>query len=116
MYLEIEENPNCEATPLQLFEALSPPKAVQKMWLEREGKKVLCWVAGIEKGGVPSPAYAVKVSDSGSGSSLLIYGGNWGIRFKPVPFEEEPWDLQNPHQWGEPYKFYGSESDLVYAE
>ena len=116
MYLEIEENPNCEAMPLQLFEALSPPKRVQKMWLERDGKRILCWVTGIEKGGVPSLAYAQKVSDSGSGSSILIYGGGWGIRFKPVPLEKESWDLTNPHQWGEPYKFYGNESDLVYAE
>ena len=115
MYLEIEENPNCEATPLQLFEALSPPRAVEKMWLEKEGERALYWVTGVEEG-TPCPAYAVKVSDSGSGSSFLIYGGNWGIRFKPVAFEKEPWDLTNSRQWGEPYKFYGNESDLVYAE
>ena len=115
MYLEIEENPNCEATPLQLFEALSPPKPVEQMWLERDGERVLCSVTGIEKGGDPCPAYAVKVSDSGSGFSFLIYGGSWGLRFKPAAYEKEPWDLTNPHQWGEPYKFYGNEMDLVYT-
>ena len=114
MHLEIEKNPNCEAMPLQLFAELSPPKTVQKIWCEKDDKRVLCRVTGIEKGGGLCPAFAQKVADSGSGSSLLIYGGGWGIRFKPVSCENEPWDLSNSHQWGEPYKFYGSEKDLIY--
>ena len=108
MFLEIEENPNCFASPLQVFDALSPPKPALKMRLEREGETILCWVTGIEKGGAPCLAYAVKVSDSGSGFSFLIYGGSWGLRFKPVQFEQEPWDLANLNQWGEPYKFVAS--------
>ena len=115
MYLEVEENPNCEATPLQVFGELSPARRIQKIWLDREGQKTPCWVTGIDKGGVPCPAYVQKVQDSGSGVSFLIYGGAWGIRFKPASYEKEPWDLKNSHQWGEPYKFYGDEKDLVYG-
>lgn len=37
MYLEVEENPNCEGTPLQVFEALSPPRRLQKMKLQGFG-------------------------------------------------------------------------------
>ena len=69
---------------------------------------------GVEKGGKFSAALTQKVTDSGSGSSILIYGGEWGVRFNPVSYEDEPWDLGNPHQWGEPYKFYATEQDLIY--
>ena len=86
------------------------------MRIHREGEAILYWVTGIESNGIPCPATAQKVSDSGGGVSVLIYGGAWGIRFKPVGFEEEPWDLNNPDQWGEPYKFYGDETDLVYED
>lgn len=115
MYLEVEENPNCEATPLQVFGELSPPRPVRQMWLDRDGKRALCGITGIERGGAPCPAYAQKVQDSGAGVSFLIYGGAWGIRFKPVEYEKEPWDLTNSRQWGEPYKFYGEEKDFVYG-
>lgn len=116
MYLEIEENPNCEATPLQVFQTLSPARRVQQMKLHREGRQVLCWVTGIDKGGAFCPVYAQKVSDSGGGVSMLVYGGAWGIRFKPVDREQDPWDFSDSHQWGEPYKFYGDETDLIYDE
>ena len=116
MYLEIEENPNCEGTPLQLFQTLSPPRAVKQMWLYRDGKRLLCEVSGVERSGNFCPSYAQKVSDSGGGVSILIYGGAWGIRFKPLAHEKDPWDFNDPRQWGEPYKFYGEERDLVYAE
>ena len=86
------------------------------MRLHREGKEFLCWVTGMEKGGKPCHATAQKVSDSGGGVSILIYGGAWGLRFKPVGDEKHPWDLNDPRQWGEPYKFYGDEKDLVYEE
>lgn len=114
MYLEVEANPNCEGTPLQVFEELSPPRSVKEMRLVIDGKRVLCAVTGVEKGGALSKAFAQKVADSGGGVSILVYGGAWGIRFRPESYGDQPWDLANPHQWGEPYKFYGDEKDLVY--
>ena len=86
------------------------------MRIHRKEGELLCWVTGMETDGIPCRATAQKVSDSGGGVSVLIYGGAWGIRFKPVDHEEDPWDFNNPHQWGEPYKFYGDESDLVYGD
>ena len=85
------------------------------MKVYQDGKPTLYWVTGIEEGGTPCPAYAQKVSDSGGGSSLLIYGGLWGIRFKPVEDEQNRWDFGDSRQWGEPYKFYADERDLVYG-
>ena len=114
MYLEVEENPNCAGTPLQVFEDLSPPRKVLQMKLSMGEERVLYWVTGVDQEGVFVPAYAQKVSDSGGGVSLLVYGGSWGIRFKPVGYGDEPWDLSNPNQWGEPYKFYGDEKDLIF--
>ena len=116
MYLEIEENPNCGATPLQVFHTLSGPRLVKQMRLHRQEREQLCWVTGIEAGGALCPAWAQTVSDSGGGVSVLIYGGGWGIRFKPVGQEKDPWDFNDPHQWGEPYKFYGDTKDLVYGD
>ena len=30
------------------------------------------------------PAYYVPATDSGSGVAYLVFGGDWGIRFKPL--------------------------------
>ena len=49
----------------------------------------------------PVPAYAVHVEDSGEGVVLLIYGGDEGIRLKDGN-SIDPWDLEDPSQWGEP--------------
>ncbi len=86
------------------------------MKLQIEGRERICWVTGVSEKGVFHTAYAQKVADSGGGVSFLIFGGKWGIRFKPDEFPQEPWNLNNPHQWGEPFKFYGEEKDIVYAE
>ena len=50
---------------------------------------------------LPCPAYSVLVEDSGEGIVMLIYGGDEGIRLKPVD-EKEAWLLSSPRQWGEP--------------
>ncbi len=42
------------------------------------------------------------VSDSGQARVYLIYGGDWGIRLKPVELNED-WDIDSPNQFGEPY-------------
>ena len=41
------------------------------------------------------------VADSGEGAVTLIFGGDEGIRLKPVD-SPEPWDMDSPNQWGEP--------------
>ncbi len=59
-----------------------------------------CSVTGWSTDG-PCPAYAVPVADSGEGVVTLIFGGDEGIRLKPVD-SGETWDLESPNQWGEP--------------
>ena len=114
--LEVTPNPNCEGIDYQVFQEMGPPRKVRMMKLEREGKERLFWVTGIEEEGKICPAYAQEVADSGGGVTFLVFGGRWGLRFKPEELAQEPWDLANPSQWGEPFKFYGVEQDIVFEE
>jgi len=56
----------------------------------------------LEPGVQPSPAMARKVDDSGEGTCYLVYGGRWGLRLKD-PRCQDPWSLDDPHQWGEAF-------------
>lgn len=114
--IEVEPNPNCAGTDYQVFQEMGPAKRVKKMCLTIGGQETWYEITGLEAGGGPCPAYAQKVADSGGGVSFLIYGGRWGIRFRPEGCSEDPWDLANPSQWGEPFKFYGAEEDILYEE
>ena len=116
MEIEIESNPNCEGTDFQIFLELTPWRTVNRMRLARGGKEIVCLVGGVEPSGKIVEAKVCQVADSGGGAVFLVYGGKWGLRFKPEDYGHEPWDLANPHQWGEPYKYYGSEEDIIYGE
>ena len=62
--------------------------------------------------GSPCPAYYARISDSGAGSAFLVYGGDWGLRFKRSS-ESDKWDMESPDQWGEPWLVLAEESDIV---
>ena len=55
------------------------------------------------------------MEDSGAGIAVLVYGGLWGVRLKPVSLVEE-WNLDSPQQWGEPYLSLADPKDLVYED
>ena len=76
----------------------------------------MCEVIGVEPSGKWTPVQALKIADSSEGHAFLIHGGTWGIRLRPEVYSMEPWDLSSPHQWGEPFKIYGSEEDILYAD
>ena len=44
---------------------------------------------------------AAKVSDSGDGVVVLVYGGDEGLRLRPSGSSSE-WSLDDAEQWGEP--------------
>ena len=115
LQIEIELNPNCEGSEQFEFKTLGPPRPVSAIRIGSEGKESICDIIGVEKDGSFTGAFAVKIADSGSGYAYLISGGAWGIRLRPVEYLEELWNLSNRHQWGEPFKIYGSEEDLVYV-
>ena len=115
IYLEIEENANCEYMPLQVYEAKADPIRVRRARLFEPDRppgvyQVTGWSS--EGEGTPCPARYVPVSDSGQAVAHLVYGGDWGVRLKPADGDEE-WDIDSPNQWGEPYLVFTDEADVL---
>ncbi len=112
MRIEVQKNPNCSASEEFFFSELEPPMAVRGILVTERGKEIEADVTGVVAEDHFEPAHAVKVADSGSGFAYLIFGGAWGIRIRPRAHADEPWDLKNGHQWGEPFKLYSREDIL----
>ena len=115
VFLEVEENDNCEYMPLQVYEAQRSPVLISKVNLEEPDRPhgvylVIGWSS--KGGGTPCPAMYAPVSDSGQAVVHLVYGDDWGIRLKPLESDED-WDVNNPHQWGEPYLMLTDQGDII---
>ena len=115
MRIEVEESPNCGGSEQFVFNELGQPRTVAAIRVERGGREVLCDVAGVGRGGAWLKAQCVKVADSSDGHAFLIHGGAWGIRLKPQTVHSA-WDFEAKEQWGEPFKVYGSEDDIIYEK
>jgi hypothetical protein len=118
MIVEVESNDNCEASAFARFKEVGPARPVVQVRLyDRNPAGEWYWVTGwIDNDAAPTcPAYAQLVEDSGAGLAHLIYGGLFGLRFKPI-HPDEPWSLTSSNQWGETYLSLASDRDLRYAE
>jgi len=118
MYFEVDENPNHPNSVSMRFKELGPARAIKQLRVaDRKNEGELCWVTGwCDDANQPlCPAYAQPVEESGQGLAYLIYGGNWGVRFKPVVLEED-WNLTSPNQWGEAFLLISSPRSIVYAD
>jgi hypothetical protein len=102
MFLRFEENPNTGFVDDRVFQERSEPRRVAQVLRRRGGQEVWCAVTGLDEKGLPVPALARKVEDSGEGMCYLVYGNLWGLRLKD-PACSDPWSLDDPHQWGEPF-------------
>lgn len=100
--VDVEAGENCDLSVTRMFEALEPSREVT--WVESAfrpgGWEGPCDVVGWS-GGEPVPAMAAKVSDSGDGVVVLVYGGDEGLRLRPSGSSAE-WSLDDKEQWGEP--------------
>ena len=118
MIVEVESNENCEASVFARFKEAGPARPVTQVCLyDRNPAGEWCWVTGW-RDDAQTPAcvaYAQLVEDSGAGLTHLVYGGIYGLRFKPINIEEA-WSLESPHQWGEAYLSLASDRDLRYTE
>ena len=115
IYLEVEENENCDYMPLQLYEGKADPVPIFRVRLFEPGRpRGIYAVAGWQSDGSGSPTQAlyVPVSDSGQAEVHLVYGGDWGVRFKPAESDRD-WDLHDPDQWGEPYVMLMDRDDIL---
>ena len=115
IYLEVEENDNCEYMPLLAYEAQEGPVPISKVQLFEPDRphgvyQVTGWSSDGDGG--PCPALYAPVSDSGQAAVHLIYGGDWGIRLQPEDGEED-WDIDSPHQWGVPYLVLTNADDIL---
>ena len=115
MQIEVEESPNGAASEQFVFKELGKPRAVRAIRAEVKGKETVCEVTGVEPGPRWTQTYGIKVADSSEGHAFLIYGGAWGIRLRPENSVQRSWDFSSGDQWGEPFKVYGSEDDIIYA-
>lgn len=98
------------------FKELGPPRRVSHVKsYDRISRGEWCVVTGwCEDADHPfGPAYAQRVEDSGSGSTFIVFGGNWGIRLK-LESDTNNWNIEDANQWGEGYLSIGEERDLRY--
>ncbi|MDA1190041.1 MAG: hypothetical protein O2854_10280 [Chloroflexi bacterium] len=114
IYLEVEENENCEYMPMQAYEMHRDAVPIERVRLSHEGGpeqvyKVTGWSS--EEGGTACPAMYAPVSDSGQAMVHLIFGGDWGIRLMPDE-ADEAWDVGSANQFGEPYIMLTDEADV----
>lgn len=118
MIVEVESNDNCEASIFARFKEAGPARPISQVRLyERNPAGEWYWVTGWSDNehSPACPAYARLVEDSGSGLTYLVYGGLYGLRFKPIS-SEAPWSLDDPQQWGEAYLSLSTDRDLRYAD
>ena len=112
-HIDVESNDNSAMMANQVFKNLSEPLQVVRVRLfEGRPEGMLFDVTGwsSEGNGSPVEAYAVDVEDSGSGGAILIYGGDWGVRLKPVA--APAWDLSDAEQWGETHLVLADHDDV----
>ncbi len=99
--VEVEAGTNCDYSLHRVFSLVDEPQPVWRIEAPGlRGELSMVEVTGWSAEG-PCPAYAAIVEDSGEGHALLIYGGDDGIRTRPLD-SDSPWDLDDPSQTGEP--------------
>ena len=116
--VEVESSENCEASFFARFKEIRPARPILQVRLyDRNPVGEWYWVTGWSdhEQAPPCPAHAQLVEDSGAGLTHLVYGGLYGLRFRPIHIDE-PWSLDSPHQWGDAYLSLSSERDLRYAD
>ena len=116
-HIDVESNDNSVMMANQVFKNLASPAVVTRVRLfEGRPEGVVFEVTGWSSagGGSPVDAYAVDVEDSGSGGAILVYGGDWGVRLRPIGAAS--WDLSDPDQWGETHLVLADHDDINPAE
>ena len=106
VWIDIEDNDNCGYFPMQTFESQGPTQTGRSVVIDevsgREGpQEVIGW-----DNGAPYEISVVLIGDSGAGNSLLVFGGDNGIRMRPAESDED-WSLDAADQRGEPYILLG---------
>lgn len=103
MHLDVLRGPNCPEEANCVFAEAGATERVYAVPCQRDGLDVWAMVTGWDaEEGREAPAFATLVNDSADGHAILIHGGTGGIRLQPLD-RGEPWSVDNPDQWGEPF-------------
>ena len=116
-HIDVEANDNTPMMAQQVYRNIGVPFPVSHVRIyEGEPGGTLCAITGWSSAnqGSETAAYAVPIEDSSEGRAILVYGGDWGIRLRPVE-SDAPWSPDDPDQWGETHLVLASEDDLTRA-
>jgi hypothetical protein len=116
-HIDVEPNDNTPMMAQQVYKNRGLPLRVAAVRLyEGEPEGHLYAITGWSSadGGSPVPAYAVQVEDSSAGAAYLVYGGDWGVRLRPVD-SDAAWSLDDPGQAGETHLVLASLDDITPA-
>ncbi len=82
----VDENPDCEPCQLRWKMEDDPRPVTRVRWAGDGDRAIECRVVGWSSagGGTSTAAHGVRVEDSGSGTAILVWGGDWGVRLDPV--------------------------------
>ncbi len=112
--IEVPANPNCAGCEQMAFNEIGADiRPLRGIVVSTASGDALCEAASVGSDGSFTPAKVRKIDDSGEGPAYLIFGGDWGVRFRRAD-APSPWSLSDKSQWGEPYKVYGISPDVIF--
>jgi hypothetical protein len=116
VFIQIPENPNCQAVDGQIFQCRTPARNVTQVRVDHRDSEEWCEITGIDEAGNACAATACLIEDSGEGECYLVVGGGWGLRLKRRS-DEGGWALGDQEQWGEAFLILGGDGgDLKFQD
>ena len=118
IWVDVEENPNSEYLPMRVFETQGAEIVARAIRVSEvsggEGPhEIVGWSS--EGGGTPANITYAPVTDSGAAVSILVVGGDFGVRMRPAGDAENAgeWSLESDDQRGEPYLLLPPDVEIV---
>ena len=118
IWVDVEENPNSEYLPMRVFETQGAEIVARAIRVSEvsggEGPhEIVGWSS--EGGGTPASITYAPVTDSGAAVSILVVGGDFGVRMRPAGAAEnaDEWSLESDDQRGEPYLLLPPDVEIV---
>ena len=114
MFIEVEENSNCETAVFLRFKELGPARRLRQVKsYERSSRGEWCDIVGWTDNEEHPECQAMvqPVEESGRGAAYVVFGGLWGLRLKQEGVREA-WSMDSPNQWGEAYMLLTDPHDL----
>lgn len=115
VWIDIEDNDNCGYFPMQTFEVRGQEQVASSILLDDvtniEGR---CEAVGWSEEG-QCEVRVVPVGDSGAGESILVHGGNHGIRLRSNRVLTD-WSIESQDEFGEPYMLLPTGTSIEFIE